>query len=96
MLSNPKTCPAKQGSRLLMPIAQVSKATLLFQLFKLVELTQKMGAADDVEHTECLNQMRYPQAEKPSYAKCGNNKNFVNCGKCHRASAEASSNLTIF
>lgn len=39
--------------------------TLLFQRFKLVELTQQMRAADDVQHTEFLNQIRYPQNNMP-------------------------------
>lgn len=34
--------------------------TLLFQRFQLIELNQQMRAAEDVEHTEMLNQMRYP------------------------------------
>lgn len=39
--------------------------TLLFQQFKLVELTQQMRAAEDVEHTKFLKQMRYPKSNKP-------------------------------
>ena len=38
---------------------------MLFQLFKSVELTKQMRAADDMEHSEFLNQMRYPQVNKP-------------------------------
>ena len=41
------------------------KGTLLFQQFKLVELKQQMRAADDLEHTEFLNQMRYPLNDMP-------------------------------
>ena len=42
-----------------------TRGTMLFSKFKMIELTQQMRAALDVDHTNFLNQLRMPRPGQP-------------------------------